>query len=385
MLIILCIICMKHRFKLIFFLIAVTLAGLVAITLWPQASSVDRPSITIGVIASLTGTGAARGESVVHGLQLALEKIQRDKLLPDFELKLEVQDVPLDEVSRMPAAFNFLTDVKHVSAIIGPMGSDLALAIAPLVDEKKIPVIAHTASTLRATTDNYFMLRFWPTAHNYADAILTQLNKLGYRRIASITSINNNTADLRQVLVARFAGSSPPITFVFDEQVTPDEKDFRTLLTKIKQQSFDALFLNLFEGQIGLVAQQARQLGIAAPIFTNSVTTAAEFEVADPKFLEGAWFPRFAGYGEVGRQAFIQRFGKESVNPESATAAHDALLALAEAINQVGDNPQAITGYLYQAKFTGLIGQFYFLPSGDAVIPIGLRQIRNGEIVELEP
>lgn len=345
---------------------------------WYGGKSGEQDVIKIGVIASLTGTGAVRGESAQQGITLALEKIKQSGVLKGSEVELIYEDVPLNQPKSAPAALQKLTTVDKVSAIIGPMGSTVVMSVAPTVDAIGVPLIVHTASVLKATEGNEYLFRLWPTARNYVDLIAPEVVKRGYKKIAVLSATQENTIDFFNV----FQEKIPTLgaTLAISEQVTADVKDFRTQLTKIKAAQPDALFLNLFEGQIGVAADQARKLGITAPLFTNSVMSAVELAV-NPAALEGVWFPRFVGYTDEAKQEFITRFGKEPGNPETAAAAHDALLALAQVIGTVGTNPEKIKDALYQEEFTGSIGEFRFLPSGESELKLNLREVRNGEIV----
>ena len=130
-------------------------------------NSKDTP-IKIGVIASLTGTGAVRGESAQQGLALALEELKESGVLKGREIELVYEDVPLTEPKKAPAALQKLASVDKVAAVIGPMGSTVVMSIAPLADNIGIPLIVHTASVLKATEDNVYIFRLWTTAYNYA-------------------------------------------------------------------------------------------------------------------------------------------------------------------------------------------------------------------------
>lgn len=345
---------------------------------WYGGKSGEQGAIKIGVIASLSGTGAMRGESAQQGLTLALEKIKQSGVLKGREIQVVYEDVPLNQPKNAPSALQRLVDFEKVTAIIGPMGSTVVMSVASMVDSVGIPLIVHTASVLKATEGNDYLFRLWPTARNYAAIITSEVAKREYKKIAVLSATQENTIDLLTVLQEQFPAME--VSFVVSEQVVADVKDFRTQLAKIKVAQPDALFLNLFEGQIGVAADQARKLGITAPLFTNSVMSSAELAV-NPAALEGAWFPRFSGYTESAKQEFITRFGKEPGNPETAAAAHDALLALAQVIGKVGTNSEKIRDALYREEFTGSIGAFRFLSSGESELKLDLREVRNGEIV----
>ena len=337
--------------------------------------------IKIGVIASLTGKGAARGESAQQGLDLALQKVHNSGMLGNQQIKLLYQDVPLSgEAEKAITAFNHLTGVKKVVAVIGPMGSPNAVPVAPVVDKTKIPIIAHTTSAKKVTQDNEYVFRLWTTAQNYADAITSEIQKQGFKKIAALTSMSDNTVDLFNILEQ--GAQEIDITFVIDERAAPDVMDFRTQLTKIKETESDALFLNLFEGQIGAAAKQAKELELELPLFSNSVMSPVELEIGG-EALEDMWHPRFSGYTEEVKQEFIETYGQEPANPETAAAAHDALMVLAQAISEKGIDGEKIKDYLYTHTFSGSIGEFKFQENGDATVPLKIKTVKDGEIVDL--
>ena len=351
----------------------------------PQASwsdNVKLPNkIKVGIIAPLSGKGASRGESTRKGLELALEKIKRENLLPNSNIQLVYQDIPLNKVKLAPTAFTQLVDIEKVHAVIGPMGSTVSLSVTPLVDRKRIPVIVHTASALKITEGNKFVFRLWPTAKGYVETILRQLEKLKYKRIASITTQQDNTIDFITILEENL--NPKKHTLVSEERVTPEETDFRSTFLRLAKSKPDVIFLNLFEGQIGLAAKQLRELGIDTPLFTNSVMSAIELKTASRQ-LEKIWFPRFEGYGEIGRKEFIEKYNTEPSTPESAASAHDALLVLTNTFAKVGVDPDKVRDYILNNSFSGITGKIYFLKNGDAKVPLSIRIVKNGNIETLD-
>jgi len=373
---------MSKNSKTILWLVAVIVVGVISYNLGKNQTPEEQESIKIGVINSLTGKGAARGQSAAQGMELALEKIQESKILGDRKLELIIEDVPIvGGGEKAISAFNKLTEIDKVVAVIGPMGSPTAVPVAPIVDATKVPTIIHTASAEKITQDNEYVFRLWTTAQNYADAILLQIQEEGYKKIAVFTCLADNTVDLFNILDQEIDAIGAD--FILDEKVNTEETDFHTQLTKLKQIEADALFINLHERQIGLIGRQIKELGIEIPIFSNAVMSPVELEVGGGEGLEGLWYPRFAGYTDEVKQEFIAEYGREPLNPETAAAAHDALLVLSQTISQVGTDGEKIKDYIYAHTFDGSIGQIKFRQSGDAIVPLKIKTVKNGKIVDL--
>ena len=57
------------------------------------------------------------------------------------------------------------------------------------------------------------------------------------------------------------------IIFITEEKYTNDDKDFKAILTKVKGQNPQAIFIPDYYNTIGLIISQARDLGINAQYF----------------------------------------------------------------------------------------------------------------------
>ena len=335
----------------------------------------------IGVIASLSGKGSIRGEGARMGIELAKERFE--KANPGTKLKLFYQDVPLDKPSRAPAAFSHLVSVNKVDGIIGPMGSTITQSVKSFPDRYNIPTISHTSSATGVTDGQSNLLRLWPTASGYLNIIKKEIGRRGAKRIGIITSQSDNTVDLGDLLTNWISSQDGELSVVGDHLVPVEVTDFRTVLLKLSKDGADLIFLNLFEGQIGIAATQGRDLGLSVPYITNAVMSDLELEYGKAA-LEGVRFPRFIGYGEGEEAQFQKRFGKTPGNSESAAAAHDGLVALLETLEKVGTEPEKVSTHLKSGGgFSGLSGSFSFDKKGNGVLGLSTMEVREGKIIKV--
>jgi len=338
----------------------------------------SKKRLKIGVIAPLTWQGAERGESARMGLELARDTINYRRLLKDIELVLVYQDAPLIQSGLAASAAHQLINVEKVIAIVGPMGSSPVGAAAPIIERAGVPAITHTNSAPSSLDGTTYLFRLWPTGSVYASLIASELNERGIKSLGILTTQHDSPLDLLKALEEEIGSKR----ILYNEEFTPETLDFRSALINMRERNPDAIFLNVFEGQIGVAARQVRELGLTQPLLTNAVMSDIELELARDQ-LEGVWFPRFAGYRHDGRERFLKKFGKEPPNTESAGAAHDSLLVLAEAIDVVGTDRTEIRDYLRKKEFHGITGSFRFLKNGDATVSVDLYHVREGKIVPL--
>lgn len=368
-----------------------TTASTLAAALWATllfcaaCAAADNPepasgsAFKIGIIGTFTGKSASRGESIRMGLELAEQELSaRSKI----KLQLVIEDVPTEQPAKGPLAFVRLADAEHVCAVIGPSGNIGVLPVVPIVDHKGVPTIVHTAGVSTILKDKQFVFRLWPSTSQYAKPIIERAQRLGWKKIAVVSATADHPIEVLEALQGEAQASG--ISLVDSDLVAANDVDFRAILLRLKKAQADGLFLNLFVGQIGIAARQAAQLGLHLPLLTNPAISGAEF-VAGDRSLEGIWYPRFIGYGTSGKQAFIASFGKEPVESDTAAAAHDALLAVEQALSAVGCDRRAIRDYLKSGvPINGISGQFHFLPDGSTILPIGIFTVKNGAMVPAE-
>src|SRR5581483_644827 len=137
-------------------LASLSAACLVALLSVSACGDSGSQTIEIGAILPLTGDGAKYGEEARNGINLALDEIAKGKLRVIYEDDLGTAAGAVN-------AFNKLTATNKVSAIIGPMYSSTALAVAPLAERKQVVVLSPSASSPALTTAGDFFFRNWPS------------------------------------------------------------------------------------------------------------------------------------------------------------------------------------------------------------------------------
>ncbi|MBN1350841.1 penicillin-binding protein activator [candidate division KSB1 bacterium] len=98
--------------------------------------------VKLGVILPLSGGYAEDGERILLGLKYALRS---SKAAKDHEIQLVIKDSESKIVTAIKAAQNLAND-ESVIAVIGELESNLTAAIATVLDQHNIPLIAPTAS-----------------------------------------------------------------------------------------------------------------------------------------------------------------------------------------------------------------------------------------------
>lgn len=357
----------------IFVIVAVLVAG---------CSKPETNELKIGVIFPLTGSGAAWGEHAKNGVLLAEEEINSSGGIGGRPLKLLIQDsgsVPKGAIS----AFSQLTTTPDIQACVVDMISGNVLAIAPLAEQKKIVIISPGASSPKITDAGDYIFRNWPS-----DAMQGRMDAeyaykiLGWKS-AAILSINNEYgSQLRDIFSKTFKELGGRISG--DEQYEQGGADFRDPLSKLKQASFDGIFVACYPAEAPILIKQARELGILVPLLgtetfadpavLNGAGSAMEGAVYSIAQSPDATAPKVAAF----RSAYKKRFGKEYGAP--GDVAYDAVYILKWAIDQVGYKATAVKDKLYELRdYDGVSGLTTFDKNGDAIKPFELRTVHSGK------
>lgn len=346
----------------------------------------EAEEIKIGVILPLTGGLANFGETVLNGIQLAVDEFE-EKLAPRSILL--VTEDSQGEPSKAVSAFNRLHHVEGVEFIIGDLTSSATLAMAPLALKDQVLLISPTASNPALSQAGPYFYRVWPSddfdgkiAASYATHDL-ELST------AAIVYVNNDYGlGLKSVFEATFESLGGEV--LLTEAYQDKETDFRSILTKIKETSAQLVYLPGHPQENGTFLRQAKEIGVTAVIFSNVAAEDREFLEAAGDAAAGLYFtaPSFdikserediRGFVNV----FSTRFG---YSPDvHAVKGHDAvsvlLAAFQNGMTSVGD----VRHYLDTVTiFHSLSGDLSFDQNGDVITSAFIKKYDDtGSIVVL--
>lgn len=104
-------------------------------------SSYSGKTIYLGAILSLTGAGGVYGPSSKNGMDLAVDTINKKGGINGARLSLETRDDASDKTQSAQVAQQFIQEGKVVG-LLGPTLSNSAVAVHPLAESLKTPIVA---------------------------------------------------------------------------------------------------------------------------------------------------------------------------------------------------------------------------------------------------
>jgi branched-chain amino acid transport system substrate-binding protein len=338
--------------------VATALALLAAAPVAAQQPVPVSASVPLPVLVPLTGFVALEGTSQKNGALLAAAAIR------DMALKPEVYDTastPEAAVTAWERALGRATPL----AVVGPILGTQMLALLPLAQERKVPLLTISGTARLGEFGNPWFFRFFPSDATVKVAHARYVvEKLGAKRPALIYQGTAYGQSGREQLARTFAElKTPP---VLEESVGTGVNDLSPALLRAKAAGADVLVFHLHAPSTVLAVRQARQLLPDLPIVAGSAmhqpATAALLEPAELRNVcaETASSPISAATPEM--RAFLDayRAAYEGDPDAFAAAQYDAVRMLAHILTDLGPSatPQAVRDRLAGDTYTGVAGSY---------------------------
>jgi branched-chain amino acid transport system substrate-binding protein len=341
----------------------------------------ESTTIKIGTIAPTTGQVAVYGQAVDQAVRLAVKNMNAAGGLLEKEIELIGYDNKGD-ITESVNAFNRLVGNDGIDVFIGAVISSTTLTIAPLAVESGIPMISATATNLEITPigDNIFRACF---IDPYQGVVMAQFaaEELKAKRVGILF----NTADdystgLADSFKAEFEAAGGTITN-FEGYTGGSDKDFKSILTKVKAEAPDVLFLPDYYNTVSLLAEQAKELGIEATLIGGDGWDGV-LGVTD-EAVEGAYYASHFAKDDPAEnvQKFIAEFEAEvGEMPNSFSAlGYDAAMIMMEAVQNAGSTDSAaVVEALKGTDYEGITGHIQFDADGNPVKSISIIRVKDG-------
>src|SRR5256884_2056058 len=167
-------------------LVLVALVLAVVALAFGSPGEAQRGPLKIGFVTSETGILAANGKDMINGLQLFLE--EQGGKLAGREVKLIIEDDEGKPATGLTKARS-LVEGQGIHVLIGPVSAAIGYAIAPYVDQKKIPTLYPIVSADDITQRKrsaWIVRSGWASSQPSHPFGKWVYDNLGYRKIAMI-------------------------------------------------------------------------------------------------------------------------------------------------------------------------------------------------------
>lgn len=296
--------------------------------------------IRVGLVVPLTGDVKTFGESARNGAMLAFEELNAAGGINGRKVHVIQADDKNDPTETANAGAK-LIDMDQVVAIIGSVSSKCSSPLSDKCQASRVPMVTPTSTNPKVTVgedgrrkDYVFRACFIDPFQGTVGARFA-LDSLKAKTAAVMYDVGNDyskgLADYFRAAFERGGGIVPSF-----ESYAKDDVDFSAILTKLKQSNPDVLFIPDYYNKVGLIAKQARQLGIDAVFLGGDGWDSPEMTRIAGDAIYGGYFTNHYSPDDPRPevQQWVRKYeDKHGQRPDAlATLGYDAALLLIEAL-----------------------------------------------------
>jgi branched-chain amino acid transport system substrate-binding protein len=332
--------------------------------------------ILVGEYGSFTGSEATFGISTSQGIKMAIEEKNKAGGVKGKQIKL----ISLDNQGKAEEAASAVTRLitqNGVIAVIGEVASSRSLAAAPIAQQNKIPMISPSSTNPKVTEvgDYIFRVCFIDPFQGTVMAKFAWEN-LKAKKVAILRDVKSDySVGLADYFIKKFKELGGDI--VSDQSYQSGEMDFKAQLTQIKAAKPDAIFIPGYYTEVGLIARQAKQLSIAAPLLGGDGWDSSKLYEIGGTAINGSYFSNH--YTTETKDPIVvdfikrykERYGGDTPPDGLAALGYDAAKVLIEAMERAPElSPKAIRDEIAKTTdFVGVTGKISINEQRNAVKP----------------
>ena len=250
----------------------------------------DRKPFKIGAVFSVTGKWSALGDPENKTVVMIAESVNRAGGINGFPVQLIVQDDESLEGGAVGGVEKLMNQDK-VLAVIGPSVSGHSLAVKPICEKAKVPMVSCAAAEAIVTPpeSSRFVFKTPQLDSHVAMRILEQVKSMGINKIAILTDNLPFGQQGRKQLEQYASGMN--IEIVAKEEYGPNATNMTAQLEKIRD-SGAGVIVNWSAAPVQtIVAKNMNALQLKCPLFFSHGFGNPRFIQAVADVGEGIMFP----------------------------------------------------------------------------------------------
>ena len=349
---------------------------------FPSSASPPTPdTFKVGCILSLTGDLAMQNNALREGIELARDKINADGGIHGKPIELFVEDNHLDQKLTVSATRKFLSFNTIQLALASSYSEAMSSGI--LYERAKIPlmILWDASPEIDALGKYQFSIGPWIPGAGERSAEFA-FNTLGLKSVAIVSTEEEWSQGVQKYFSQRFAQLGGKIVKAIS--VLPEEADFGTVASSVKNSSPDGIFAPLTYNILGFY-KKLHALGWTKPTITSDILS-QEIITQDPAAFEGAYVsgladPKTPQFYDM-EKAYLARYGRKISQPWLVATGYDALTIASAAASRTSESGEEIAEEIYKIKeYLGTARAYSFNAGGSAPAEEKMFQVKQGILV----
>ena len=338
------------------------LAGLVALAVSHAATAGD---IKVAVVGAMSGPVAQWGDMEFNGARQAIKDINAKGGIKGDKLVGVEYDDACDPKQAVAVANKIVND--GVKYVIGHLCSSSTQPASDIYEDEGILMITPGATNPELTQRGYGMIMRTagldssqgPTASKYI------LEHVKPQRIAIIHDKQQYGEGLaRSVQDGLKKGGA---NIVFFDGITAGDKDFSTLVARLKKENIDFVYYGGYHPEMGQILRQARAAGLKTQFMGPEGVANVSLSNIAGESAEGLLVTKPKNYDQVpANKPIVDAIKAKKQDPSGAFVwtTYAALQSLQAGLNQ-SDDPEEIAKYLKGATVDTVMGPLSWDQKGD--------------------
>lgn len=320
-----------------------------------QVAAEGTKELAVAGLFDLTGGGAIWGKSEKNAFLLACKDFQAEH--PEVSVKPVIEDTMFSSRHTV-TALHKVTSVNKVPYVVGATW-ETTVAMMPICEAKRIVCLSpsyhgkeYYSRPLR------YNFTAWFDDRGYSSALVKEMNGRGYKKVAVFAAITPYYDSLVENFLSQTSAKE-----IVQERMVLEERDFRTMISKVPHDVEAVLMLLDNAGQIQAFLKQWREVRKDRPDIYSDDLIAYLDPPEDVKRFGFTYRYSYPLFNEALQREFINRYlstYKERPEGSSASVTYDeTMLLLSCAARDSG--VEAVRDCIANTKdYQGFSGSFSF-------------------------
>ena len=346
---------------------AFAVAGVVAMSCMTPSAEAE---IEIAVVGPMTGVYSAFGEQMRRGAEQAVADINGAGGLLDDVLELFVRDDGCDPIRAVAIANQLPGD--SVKFVAGHLCSAASIEASRIYAEERLIQIT-PASTDPELTEQGAQNVFRISGREDRQGVMAGQLLAKYFADRKIAILHNDSAHgLKLANAVKATLEAAGVAETIFEVYTPAETDYSELVSRLKQEGIDVLYIGGHHTEAAVMIRQAHEMGYKPQLVAGDTLTAEEFWQISEGAGEGAVMTSTPDPRQNPQAAaVVARFRANKFEPEGYTLhTYAAVQIWVQAVRMAETTAaEKVIAAMRSNSFNTVIGKIAFDEKGDIATP----------------